>query len=58
MVTPSNHVIARAPGTLVIFAPYFSAKYRLRPKKFLPSERGARCTVPYGKFGPVTALRL
>ena len=57
IVTPSNHVIARAgfslswvPGTLG-FLQYFPTKYRSTPKKVL-LEREVPGTVPYLKSVP------
>ena len=58
MITPTNHVIARPGYTLsraldnVGILQHLPAKYGRKPKKVLPSERGALGTVPYGKFGP------
>ena len=49
-ITLANHVIA-GPLALWGFLQQLPAKYRLRPKKVLPSERGATGTLPYGKSG-------
>ena len=38
------------------FLQHLPAKYRRKPKKVLPSERGAPVTVPYGKSDPVYCI--
>ena len=58
MDTPTNHVfvaptylLTGASGTWGI-SQHLSAKYKWKPKKVLPLERGAPRIVPYGKSVP------
>ena len=52
MLLPVPNLHCTGPLALWGISQHLPAKYRRRPTKVLPSERGAPGTVPHGKSGP------